>query len=312
MAGGLVALLDDIAALAKLAAASIDDVAAAAGRASTKAAGVVIDDTAVTPRYVVGLSPDRELPIIWKIAIGSLRNKLLFILPAALALSALAPWALTPLLMIGGSYLCFEAVEKIAEALSGVHHEQEVAEIDDPAELEKRQVGGAIRTDFILSAEIMAIALADLPELSLAMRAAVLVAVAVAITAGVYGVVAMIVKMDDIGLHLSRRTSATARAIGHGLVRAMPMLLQALSNIGVAAMVWVGGGIILHGLTAFGLGAAPHFVDHIAEVAAHAVPFGQGLVQWLIGALCSAVVGLVVGGIIVGALHLRHARKGHA
>ncbi|RYE02536.1 MAG: DUF808 family protein, partial [Sphingomonadales bacterium] len=161
MPGGLVALLDDVAALAKMAAASVDDVAAAAGRASTKAAGVVIDDTAVTPRYVVGLSPSRELPIIWKIALGSLRNKLLFILPAALALSAFAPWALTPLLMIGGSYLCFEAVEKIVEALSGVHHEQEVLAIDDPAELEARQVGGAIRTDFILSAEIMAIALAE-------------------------------------------------------------------------------------------------------------------------------------------------------
>ncbi|RYD55730.1 MAG: DUF808 domain-containing protein [Sphingomonadales bacterium] len=312
MAGGLVALLDDVAALAKLAAASIDDVAAAAGRAGTKAAGVVIDDTAVTPRYVVGLSPDRELPIIWKIALGSLRNKLFFILPAALALSALAPWALTPLLMIGGSYLCFEAAEKIVEALTGVHHEDEVAEIVDPAELEARQVGGAIRTDFILSAEIMAIALADLPEMSLGMRAAVLVAVAIAITAGVYGVVAAIVKMDDIGLHLSLRASRISRAIGHGLVKAMPVLLTALSNIGVAAMVWVGGGIILHGLEAFGLGAVPHWVEHVAESAAHAMPVGQGVVEWLIGALASAVIGLAVGGIIVGALHLWHARKGHA
>ncbi|WP_066801497.1 DUF808 domain-containing protein [Sphingomonas soli] len=312
MPGGLVALLDDVAALAKLAAASVDDVTAAAGRASAKAAGVVIDDTAVTPRYVVGLSPDRELPIIWKIALGSLRNKLLFILPAALALSALAPWALTPLLMIGGSYLCFEAAEKIVEALSGVHHAEEVAAIDDPAELEARQVSGAIRTDFILSAEIMAIALADLPELSLAMRAAVLAAVAVAITAGVYGVVAAIVKMDDIGLHLSRRSSALARTIGHGLVRAMPVLLRALANIGVAAMVWVGGGIILHGLAAFGLGAIPHGVEHFAETAAHAIPFGQAVAEWLITAIASAILGLIVGGVIVGALHLWHARKGAA
>lgn len=312
MPGGLVALLDDIAALAKLAAASLDDVAAAAGKAGTKAAGVVIDDTAVTPRYVVGLSPSRELPIIWKIALGSLRNKLLFILPAALALSAFAPWALTPLLMIGGSYLCFEAAEKIVEAFSGVHHEAEVAAIDDPAELEARQVSGAVRTDFILSAEIMAIALADLPDMSLGMRAGVLAAVAIAITAGVYGVVAVIVKMDDVGLHLSQRASRSARAIGHGLVRAMPVLLTALANIGVAAMVWVGGGIILHGLTAFGLGAIPHGVEHFAEVTAHAVPFAQGLVEWLIGALASAVIGLVVGGVIVGVLHLWHARKGNA
>ncbi|MES2987043.1 MAG: DUF808 domain-containing protein [Pseudomonadota bacterium] len=304
MPGGLVALLDDVAALAKLAAASIDDVAAAAGRAGTKAAGVVIDDTAVTPRYVVGLSPDRELPIIWKIAVGSLRNKLLFILPAALALSALAPWALTPLLMIGGSYLCFEAAEKIFEALTGVHHAEEVAAIDDPAELEARQVGGAIRTDFILSAEIMAIALADLPELSLIMRAFVLAAVAVAITAGVYGVVAVIVKMDDIGLHLSKRASATARAIGHGLVKAMPILLTALANIGVAAMAWVGGGIILHGLEEFGLGAIPHFVHHLAKVAAHASPVGQGVIEWLIGAIGSAIAGLFVGGVIVGVMHM--------
>ena len=312
MPGGLVALLDDVAVLAKLAAASIDDVAGAAGRAGAKAAGVVIDDTAVTPRYVVGLTPDRELPIIWKITLGSLRNKLLFILPAALLLSAFAPWALTPLLMIGGSYLCFEAVEKIVEALGGGHHvEEEIAEIDTPAELEKRQVTGAVRTDFILSAEIMAIALAELPEASLAMRAAALALVAVAITVGVYGVVALIVKMDDIGLHLARRPSATARRIGMGLVHAMPVLLQALSNIGVAAMVWVGGGILLHGLEAFGLGAVPHAVHHAAEVAAHAVPVGQGLVEWLVGALGSAVLGLIVGGAIVGVLHLIPRRKAH-
>lgn len=157
MPGGLVALLDDVAALAKLAAASVDDVAGAAGRAGVKAAGVVVDDTAVTPRYVVGLPPERELPIISKIAVGSLRNKLLFILPVALALSALAPWAITPLLMIGGSYLCFEAAEKIWEALSGADHAEQVTAITDPAELEARQVSGAVRTDFILSAEIMAI-----------------------------------------------------------------------------------------------------------------------------------------------------------
>ncbi|NYT42601.1 DUF808 domain-containing protein [Sphingomonas sp. R-74633] len=309
MAGGLVALLDDVAALAKLAAASLDDVAGAAGRAGAKAAGVVIDDTAVTPRYVVGLTPDRELPIIWKITLGSLRNKLLFILPIALLLSAFAPWAVTPLLMVGGSYLCFEAAEKIIEALAGHHAEEELAEVDTPAELEKRQVAGAIRTDFILSAEIMAIALAELPDASLGMRAAALAAVAVAITVGVYGVVALIVKMDDIGLHLSKRPSAVAKRTGAFLVQAMPVLLQALSHIGVAAMVWVGGGILLHGLTAFGLNAVPDFVHHLAEGAAHAVPFAGGFVEWLVGAVGSGIVGLIVGGVIVGVIHLIPRKK---
>ena len=311
MAGGLVALLDDIAALAKLAAASVDDVTAAAGRAGVKAAGVVIDDTAVTPRYVVGLSPDRELPIIWKIALGSLRNKLLFILPAALALSALAPWAITPILMIGGAYLCFEAAEKIVEALTGHHPAQEVEVIDDPKALEARQVSGAVRTDFILSAEIMAIALSDLPDLSLGLRAVALIVVAVAITIGVYGVVAVIVKMDDIGLHLSRRASATAQTVGRGLVKAMPVLLQALSHLGVAAMVWVGGGILLHGLDTFGLGAVPHAVEQFAEQVAHGVPAGQGVVAWLVNAVAAAILGLVVGGIIVGLLHLVPRKGAH-
>ncbi len=311
MAGGLVALLDDIATLAKLAASSIDDVAAAAGRASTKSAGVVIDDAAVTPRYVTGLSPDRELPIIWKIALGSLRNKLLFILPVALALSALAPWAITPLLMLGGSYLCFEAAEKIVEAIRGEHHGQDIAVIDDPAMLEERQVGGAIRTDFILSAEIMAIALAALPDMSLGMRAAVLAAVALVITVGVYGVVGLIVKMDDIGLHLSRRASAIARAIGTGLVRAMPVLLQALSHIGVAAMAWVGGGIILHGLETFELNAVPAAVHRLAHQAAHASPFAADAIAWLVTAIASGVLGLCIGAAIVAVMHLlphgRHA-----
>jgi predicted DNA repair protein MutK len=310
MPGGLVALLDDVAALARLAAASVDDVAAAAGRAGVKAAGVVIDDTAVTPRYVVGLTPDRELPIIGRIAIGSLRNKLLFILPVALALSALAPWAITPLLMIGGSYLCFEAAEKIWEAVSGHAHAEEVTAIDDPAELEARQVSGAIRTDFILSAEIMAIALAELPDLSLVTRALALAVVAVGITVGVYGVVALLVKMDDVGLHLSRRDAPAARAVGRALVRGMPVLLKALSHIGVAAMVWVGGGILLHGLEAFGMAAIPHAVHHAATVSGDAVPAAAGVVAWLVGALGSAVVGLAVGGVLVLAVHLMHVRGG--
>jgi len=312
MAGGLVALLDDIAALAKLAAASLDDVGAAAGRAGVKAAGVVIDDTAVTPRYVVGLSPDRELPIIGKIALGSIANKLLVILPLALLLSAFAPWALTPILMLGGTYLCFEAAEKILEALLGEHPADAVAEITDAKALEKRQVLGAIRTDLILSAEIMVIALAQLPaEMSFVTRAGALVLVAFAITIGVYGVVALIVKMDDIGLHLSRGGGQGGVAVfGRGLVQAMPVLLTALSHIGVGAMAWVGGGILLHGLEEFGLGTVPHALHHWSEVAGAATGALGGVVAWAVYALGSAVAGLVVGGAIAGLLHLI-PRKGH-
>lgn len=312
MPGGLVALLDDIAMIAKLAAASLDDAAGAAGRAGVKAAGVVIDDTAVTPRYVVGLTPDRELPIIAKIAVGSLRNKLLFLLPAALLLSSFLPWAITPLLMLGGAYLCFEATEKIVEALGGSGHAEEVAQIGDAKELEARQVGGAIRTDFILSAEIMVIALSEIPGESLAMQAGVLAAVGIAITIGVYGVVALIVKMDDIGLHLAQRRGAGVRAIGRGLVKAMPLLLEGLSTLGVAAMAWVGGGFIIHGLETFGLGAIPHALHGAAVAAGRASPVAAGLVEWLVGAIGSAVAGIIVGGAIMGLLHLIPRRAGHA
>ncbi|WP_294284952.1 DUF808 domain-containing protein [uncultured Sphingomonas sp.] len=302
MAGGLVALLDDIAAMAKLAAASLDDVAGAAGKAGAKAAGVVIDDTAVTPTYVVGLSPARELPIIWKIAKGSLRNKLLFLLPAALILSALAPWAITPILMAGGAFLCFEAAEKILGALTGHGHGDEAAAATSPEELENRQVSSAIRTDLILSGEIMAIALAELADQSLVNQAIALALVAVAITAGVYGLVALIVKMDDIGLHLAQKPAT--RTLGRGLVAAMPRVLSALSIIGTAAMVWVGGGIIVHGLEAFGFTAIPHVIHHAAEVAAASSGVLAGVVGWLVGAIGSGIVGIVIGGVIAGLLHL--------
>ncbi len=304
MPSGLVALLDDVAAIARLAAASLDDVAAAAGKAGAKAAGVVIDDTAVTPRYVVGLSPDRELPIIAKIARGSLKNKLLYLLPAAVALSAFAPWAVTPLLMLGGAYLCFEATEKIAEVLLGHEaHGSDAAEITDPTELEAQQVSGAIRTDFILSAEIMAIALADLPDQSLAMKAVTLALVGIAITIAVYGVVALIVKMDDVGLHMAQRNNAGARGIGRALVKGMPVLLKGLSIIGTAAMVWVGGGIIVHGLEEFGLTTIPHLVHDAAVGAGKAVPFASGVVAWIAQAFMSAIVGMVIGGAIVAVVH---------
>lgn len=305
MAGGLVALLDDIATLAKLAATSLDDVAGASAKAGSKAVGVVIDDTAVTPRYVVGLSPARELPIIWKIALGSLRNKLLFLLPAALLLSAFAPWAITPILMAGGAFLCFEATEKIVEALSGHHHGEEAVQITDPKQLEERQVSGAIRTDLILSGEIMAIALAELSDQSILNQAIALALVGIAITAAVYGVVALIVKMDDIGLALARRPGAAAQAMGRGLVSAMPVILKALGIIGTAAMLWVGGQIIVHGLETFHLTPLPEWIHHASEAAGHAVPGVGGVIEWLVYAGLSAVVGIIVGAIIVGLLHLK-------
>ena len=307
MPSGLIALLDDVATIAKLAAASVDDVGLAAGKASTKAAGVVIDDTAVTPRYVVGLAPERELPIIGKIAIGSLRNKLLVLLPGALLLTAFAPFLITPLLMIGGAYLAFEATEKILEKLlhESHHEEQLVDALDDPAELEKLQVTGAIRTDFILSAEIMAIALASLGELTLMTTAAALFVVSIAITAGVYGVVAIIVKLDDIGLHMAERGSAGARAFGDGLVHVVPYLLTGLSGLGTAAMLWVGGGIILHGLEKMHiLEVVPHTVHDWSVAIGHSAGAIGPAVEWLIYALGGAVVGLIVGGAIVAVVRL--------
>lgn len=312
MAGGLVALLDDIAAMAKLAAASLDDVAAASAKAGSKAVGVVIDDTAVTPGYVVGLSPARELPIIGKIAVGSLRNKLLFLLPAALALSALAPWAITPILMIGGAYLCFEAAEKIIGALAGHHHGAEVAAETDPAVLEQRQVSGAIRTDLILSGEIMAIALAELSDQSLANQAIALALVGIAITVAVYGAVALIVKMDDFGLHLTRTGGSGAQAFGRFLVTAMPKLLSALSIIGTAAMAWVGGGIVVHGLEDYHLTPIPHWIHDAAHAAGAGAGGAANVVEWVVSAVGYGIVGLILGGAIVGILHLIPRRKAAA
>lgn len=308
MPSGLIALLDDVAGIAKLAAASLDDVAGAAGKASSKAAGVVIDDTAVTPNYVMGLSPERELPIIWKIAKGSLRNKLLFLLPAALALSAFAPWLLPPLLMLGGAFLCFEAVEKIVEAFGGDHAEEEAAPAT-PAELEKQKVSSAIRTDFILSGEIMAISLGTVADKPIWEQAIVLIVVAFLITAGVYGVVGFIVKMDDIGLHLAERPSSAVRSLGRGMVKAMPVLMSVLGVVGTAAMLWVGGGLIVHGLHEFHWDLIPGAIHHVAESAEHAAPAIGGFLNWLVNAAGGAIVGLVVGGVVVGALHLLPSKK---
>jgi predicted DNA repair protein MutK len=312
MAGGLAALLDDIAAMAKLAAASVDDVGAAAGRASAKAAGVVIDDTAVTPRYVHGFTPDRELPIVRRIATGSLRNKLLFILPAALLLSEFLPWLLTPILMIGGTYLVFEGAEKLYELVSG-HTKQEAA-VPAAAQgenTERTMVSGAIRTDFILSAEIMVIALNEVADEPLLSRAAILAVVALGITVLVYGVVAVIVKLDDVGLRLAATRNGAAASTGRSLVRAMPKVLSVLSTVGIVAMLWVGGHILLVGVDDLGW-HAPYELVHDAEEAVHAVSGVGGLLAWLANTLASALIGLLVGALIVLVLHLIPRRKGAA
>ncbi len=310
MASGLVALLDDIAGLTRLAAASLDDVAGAAAKAGTKAAGVVVDDTAVTPRYVVGLSPKRELPIIGKIALGSLRNKLLFLLPAALILSAFAPWAITPLLMLGGLYLCFEGAEKVIEAVTGAHDADEEAAPTDPVALENQKVSGAIRTDFILSAEIMAIALGEVSDTPILTQAITLIIVAVAITAGVYGVVALIVKADDVGLYLAKQQSGALQAIGRGLVKGVPVMMRWLAVIGTAAMIWVGGGILLHGAEELGLTGPAHVVHHASEVAGHATGALGGALAWVVTAALSGVIGLIVGALVALVVHQVHKARG--
>lgn len=295
MAGGLVGLLDDVAALAKLAAASIDDVGAAAGRASLKAAGVVVDDTAVTPTYVQGLAADRELPIIRKIATGSLRNKLLFILPVALLLSELAPKVVEVILMVGGAYLCYEGAHKILHALQKDDHDHDVPAVMSGADAEAATISGAIRTDFILSAEIMVIALKEVVDEPIVSRAVIMVVVAFLITVIVYGLVAGIVKMDDVGLKLSQRASRSSQRMGRGLVNGMPVLLKWLSLIGTAAMLWVGGHILLVGTDELGW-HWPYEQVHDLEHKVHDVSSGlRGVLEWLINTACSAVLGIAVG-----------------
>lgn len=308
MSVGLIALLDDVAAIAKVAAASLDDVAGQAAKAGAKAAGVVIDDAAVTPRYMTGFAAVREIPIVRKIAIGSLRNKLLILLPAALALSYGLPAAITPLLMIGGAYLCYEGTEKVYEAAfphKAHEHEAALGSIAiDPQTLEDEKVAGAIKTDFILSAEIMAIALSVLPASNVWTQAAVLAIVAVGITAAVYGAVALIVKADDLGVMLAADRSASllgsvSRGIGRGLVVGMPYFLKLLSIVGTAAMIWVGGGIVVHGLETYGFTAIGHTIHHAAEVAAHALPLAQAAVEWIVSAAGAGIFGFALGAVLI-------------
>lgn len=298
MATGLIALLDDVAAIAKVAAASLDDAAAQSAKATSKAMGIVIDDAAVTPRYVVGFAADRELPIIGKIAIGSLRNKLLFLLPGALVLSLVAPWVITPLLMLGGAYLCLEGFEKVQDivrphAAHGDAEEQSGAATSQ--ELEAAKVASAIRTDFILSAEIMAITLSSVAGAPLALRAGVLAAVGVGMTGLVYGAVAVIVKADDFGAALARSANPALRVIGRGIVTGMPGFLKALSLIGMVAMLWVGGGILIHGLHGLGVHGPEEALHRLGEAAAHALPVAAGFAAWFAQAFVSAIVGLLVG-----------------
>jgi uncharacterized protein len=311
LSAGLAALLDDVAAIARAAAASVDDVTAGASRASVKAAGVIVDDAAVTPRYVRGFLPERELPVIKRIAVGSLRNKLLFILPAALLLSELLPWLLTPILMIGGAYLCYEGAEKVWEAV-GPHtpHAETPAGAQGPEE-EEELVGGAIRTDFILSAEIMVISLNEVTDEAFLSRALILVVVALAITAVVYGAVALIVKMDDVGLRLAQTREGAAASFGHGLVRAMPVVMSVLSTVGIAAMLWVGGHILLVGLDELGVSVLYDAVHHLEEDVDHALGAVGGVGAWLTNTAASALLGLVVGAIVVAVLHRRGAHQRH-
>jgi predicted DNA repair protein MutK len=320
MSSGLLALLDDVASLAKVAAASIDDVAAQAGKAGAKAAGIVIDDAAVTPRYVVGFAAERELPIIGKIALGSLKNKILFLLPGALVLSYFAPWTITPLLMLGGLYLCYEGAEKVLEPW--LHHghvdNAPAAEVIDAEAFENEKVAGAIATDFILSAEIMAIALSTVASSSFATQAAVLAVVGLGLTVIVYGAVALIVKADDLGVALAKdHRGALSRLFGRALVKGMPYFLKALSIVGTAAMIWVGGGILLHGAETLGFAGPAHWAHGVAAAVGKGAGAFSGFVTWAVDAALSGVLGLIVGAALIPVVGVarkfvpRRARPAH-
>ncbi len=313
MSTGLIALLDDVAAIAKLAAASLDDAAAqaakAGSKAASKAAGIVIDDAAVTPRYVVGFAADRELPIIGKIASGSLKNKLLFLLPGALLLGFFAPWAITPLLMLGGAFLCLEGWHKVADLFAQSHGHGNAAdakgnppsnydEAPTPEDLEGERVSSAIRTDFILSAEIMAITLATLTGLATWVQAVVLGLVGIGMTVAVYGAVALIVKADDFGALLARTANGAVRALGRGIVLGMPLFLKVLSTVGMVAMLWVGGHIVIHGAYELGLKAPEQWVQGVTALARAATPVSPAFVAWIVRAAIDATAGLAVGAVV--------------
>lgn len=290
MSSGLLALLDDVSALVKVTAASVDDVAAQAAKTGGKVSGIVIDDAAVTPKYVVGLSPGRELSIIINIAKKSLLNKLVFLGPAALALGFFLPWLITPLLMVGGAYLCFEGYEKAHSILFPHHHDDgegtEGTITIDPQELEKIRTDSAVRTDFILSAEIIAITYASVVEKPFFEQVAVMVVIAVAITVAVYGFVGLIVKADDIGLHMAQdKYHPGVQAAGRRIVAFMPHFLKVLSYIGTAAMLWVGAEIIAHGIP---------FFHHALYALKDALSFSTAI-AWAVKAALCAIAGLAIG-----------------
>ncbi|MET4100289.1 putative DNA repair protein MutK [Agrococcus sp. UYP10] len=272
--------------------AVVDDILSAALKASAKTAGVVIDDAAVTPQYVQGLSPARELPVVWRIARGSLLNKFLIIIPLALLLSAFAPWVLPYLLIVGGTYLCFEGAEKVMEWF-GFHHAAEETEVRD----EKKLVSGAVRTDLILSTEIMLISLASLdPDLGIWMTLAALVVIGLGMTAIVYGAVALLVKIDDVGLHLMVKEAPAARALGARIVRSMPVVFKVISVVGTVAMLWVGGHLVIANL-AETIWHAPYDLLHAVT---DAVDAAGPVIVWLADTAVSAVLGFVLGIVVVG------------
>lgn len=301
MSIGLLGLLDDIAGIVKVAASSVDDVAGMATKAGVKASAAVIDDAAVTPRYVDGFAAKRELPIVGKIALGSLKNKLLFLLPAALILSFFLPSAITPLLMLGGAYLTYEGAEKVFHALAPSHaqgHEEKLTPVAmNPASREDAQVASAIKTDFILSAEIMTIALAAIPSNSFIMQAAVLALVGTGITLLVYGAVALIVRLDDMGMYLARNAlTGLGRGLGRAMVKGMPAIMLVLGIIGTAAMIWVGGSIVAHGLAGFGLHGPADAIEHVHELADHAA---GPIVAWLGETAAFGLFGLALGTVLI-------------
>jgi hypothetical protein len=294
---GLLALLDDVAAIAKLAATQLDDVAAQASKAGMKAAGVVIDDAAVTPKYVTGLPAARELPIVWRIARASFFNKLIILLPAALLLQAFVPWMLTPLLMIGGAYLCFEGAEKVWHLfVPHKDHGPQQAKTLDAAHLEEQRVKGAIKTDFILSAEIMTISLSQISIDTLWIKAAALIAVAIGITSLVYGAVALLVKADDFGMLLAAKGRfAATRAVGRSIVKSMPSVMIFIATTGTVAMLWVGGSIIVHGLHDLGWHLPYDLIKDAAILASNSISSAKGFANWFVTAGLDGILGLAVG-----------------
>ena len=305
MPTGLVALLDDVAAIAKVAATSVDDIGVAATRAGTKSAGVVIDDAAVTPQYMTGFSPARELPMIWKITKGSFRNKLVFLLPAAVLLGQFAPFLIPIILILGGLFLSYEAAEKVLELFHiDETNKHDKPALDEGADREDEMVSSAIRTDLILSAEIMAIALSEVTEQVWWQQAIILALIAVVITVGVYGAVALIVKMDDIGLHLAREHEGFIASFGRGLIKLMPKLLAAISLVGTLAMAWVGGGLLVHNVAALGWHGPEHLIEWISHPLVGLFPASAAsIASGLAFAILSGLLGVAVGALLAPLVH---------